>query len=205
MWGLIFGSQAVALVLAVVLTVIGAEADNTFAFFNSLACAAAAFVLSAAWQPLFVINEAWAFAFAAALLCLAALIGTVGAIVAKGFLVAEWWVAFGAVATQFYSGWLIVAAGLGVGITTRAYNRGVGAVTQDADASLFPLVLSCVACALSILFAAPVIPVPLTLTFLFVPRVLSEWKLWSALVVSLVGIVVGSVMIAVYRAAGSWW
>jgi hypothetical protein len=205
MWGLIFTLQGVSTVLVVVFTLLNGALEDIFALFNGLACAAAALTLCAAWQPVFVVNEAWAFALAAALLVLAAALATVGAIAGKAFLVDEWWAAVAGASTQLFAGWLLVAAGLGIGITTRAYNRGVGTKTVDPGVSLFPLVLACVACALAAVFAIPLIAVPLTLTFAFIPGVLRDWRLYTALLVALAGVVVGAAMIAVYRGAGAWF
>jgi hypothetical protein len=205
MWGTIFASQAVSAVVTIVVTLLGSDATDLYALFNGVACASAALALCAAWQPVFVIDEPWSFAFATSLLALAAVFAGVGAVSGKAFLGPTWWETLAGASTQLFSGWLLTAAGLSLGITTRSYNRGVNAPASDAGTSYFPLVLACVACIASALFAMPLYAVPIALTFLFIPNTFVDWRLWTGLLVALVGVALGAVMVFVYRASGVWF
>jgi hypothetical protein len=90
-----------------------------------------------------------------------------------------------------------------VGITTRVYNRGIDApATDDEGHSLFPLVLATTLTVLAILFANPILPAPLFIALWFVRGVFSDWRIWVALIVAVVGISGGAVMTWVYSTAG---
>lgn len=159
--------------------------------------------MASVWSSLFSEEKKWTFVLSSVLLVVTAFVATAGAVVSKPFFVNEWYVILGGVSTTFFSGWTIVASGLSVGITTRAYNHGIDAVERkEPTASFWPLVLSILTAILAIVLANPIFPIPLLLTLPFVPGVFKDWKIWVPAIVCAVGIGMGSGMVAVYRSAG---
>ena len=104
----------------------------------------------------------------------------------------------------FFAGWTIVAAGLSTGITVRVYDRGIASKSEEADdaVSFFPLALSILLAVVSIVFACPVLPLPLFVALFFVRNLFRRWTLFVPLIVSAVGIGVGIAIVIVYRESG---
>jgi hypothetical protein len=200
MWGLIYSTQFAFLVAIFVNALLEKEVADDKSLFNQCACVTGALLMASVWTPLFTAAQNWTFVVSSILLVATAIATCLGAIAAKPFFVDEWFTIFGGVATTFFSGWTLVAAGLSVGIVTRVYNHGMEAPERkdDGASSFFPLVLSVVAAILAIVFANPVFPVPLLLTLPFVPGVLKDWRIWGSAIVCAVGIGVGAAMIFVY-------
>jgi len=165
--------------------------------FNHCALTAAALLVASVWEPVFLIERPWAFAWASVLLTAVASMATVAAVLTDPFFQAEWYLVFGGVATTIFSGWTIVAAGLSVGIVTRVYNRGVGIreVDMDETTSFWPLVLAVFTAVLAIVFSNPIFPAPLLVTLFFVKGVATSWRIWAAVGVCVVGTVCGVLIV----------
>jgi hypothetical protein len=141
------------------------------------------------------------------LLVTCAALALTGAIVAKPFVDAQtWWAVLQGVVLSVFAGWASVAAGLSVGITTRVYNRGIDVDFKDDEHawSPFPLVLSGLLAIIAILFANPLLPVPLAVSTAFMKN-FRKLYVWAALVVCVVGMCVGVAMAYVYRQIGVFW
>jgi hypothetical protein len=210
MWSLIYAGQ---LYLAIVLLITALQdnsVDDPVALFTACASCFAATSTASFWTPIFTLNTPPSFIMSTILLLMCAIITTTGAIAGKPFLdgnVNQPLVDAGITLIAFFAGWTLVAIGLSIGITTRVFDRGVGAKSSEADeaASLTPLILSVVVAVLAIVFASPAIALPLFLSLFFVPKLFSRWQLWIALIVSAVGVGVGIVMVFVYRGTGAFW
>jgi hypothetical protein len=202
MWGLIFMTEFAFAVATFVYALTQDEILDNQSLFNQCSCVAGAFIMASLWSALFAEERKWTFVLSSVLLVVTAVIATAGAVVSKPFFVHEWYVVFGGIATTFFSGWTIVAAGLSVGITTRVYNHGMDAAERkESKSSLWPLVLSVLTAILAIVLANPIFPVPLLLTLPFVPGVLKDWKVWVPAIVCVAGVALGAVMVFVYREA----
>jgi hypothetical protein len=204
MWGIIFSTQFAFSISTFVYALRQDEVVDDQSLFNQCACVAGSFLLASVWTPLFSEEKTWTFLLSSVLLVTTAILSTCGAVFSKPFFVEEWYTIFGGVATTFFAGWCLVAAGLSVGIVTRVNNHGLNAPERKDTPtnSFFPLVLSIVAAILAILFANPVLPVPLLLTLPFVPGITNQWRVWVPAIVCVVGIGVGGAMVLVYRASG---
>lgn len=204
MWGTIFLTQFVFSISIFVYALRQEDVVDEQSIFNQCACTAASFLLASVWTPLFSEEKTWTFLLSSVLLITSSIISTCGAVFSKPFFVEEWYAVFGGVATTFFAGWCIVAAGLSVGIVTRVNNHGLDAPERKdtPKSSFFPLVLSVISIVLAIVFANPVLPVPLLITLLFVPGITNDWKVWVPAIVCVVSIGVAVAMVLVYRASG---
>jgi hypothetical protein len=148
MWSAIYFGAFASAICTLVATTQGSELQGHAAaadLFNGSGCACGAFLLASLWGPLFTQARKWTFAVASVLLVTCAALALTGAIVAKPFVDAQtWWVVLNGVVLSVFAGWASVAAGLSVGITTRAYSRGIDVDFKDDEHawSPFPLVLS---------------------------------------------------------------
>ena len=212
MWGFVYFTSALSVVVTLIYSAMqnlniqyDSEAD---AFFNSSALSCSAFLVAAVWGRIFSINKKWSFVVSSCLLLLAALFAVTAAVVNKAFLVTELkaYQVINCVAISFFAGWICVAASLGVGITTRVYNRGIGKHVEEDDTmfSVFPLVLSILLSIVSILFAIPILPLPLFMTTFFMKK-FRKWYVWGTALVSGVSICVSVGMIFLYRSSGVFW
>lgn len=210
MWSAIYTGAFASAICMLVATAQESELQGHAAaadLFNSSANACGAFLIASLWGPLFTESRKWSFVAASVLLVTCAGLALTGAIVAKPFVDAQtWWVVLNGVVVSVFAGWTSVAAGLSVGMTTRVYNHGVDAVVPEDDRawSLFPLVLSVWLAVLSVVFANPLLPIPLAFSTAFMKNFRS-WYVGVPLVVSVVGIVLGVVMVFVYRQFGVFW
>jgi len=210
MWGCIYLGAFASATATLVATLQGQDLQGhqaAAALFNSSGCACGAFLIASLWGPLFTQARKWTFAIASVLLVTCAGLALAAGIVSKWCIDAQtWWAVLQGVVVSVFAGWATVAAGLSVGITTRAYNRGVDAVVpEDEHAwSPFPLVLSIFLAVLAILFANPLLPVPLAVSTAFMKN-FRHWYVWVPLVVCVVGMCVGVAMALVYRSAGVFW
>jgi hypothetical protein len=210
MWGVIYLGAFASAICTLVATTQGSELQGHAAaadLFNGSGCACGAFLLASLWGPLFTQARKWTFAVASVLLVTCAALALTGAIVAKPFVDAQtWWVVLNGVVLSVFAGWASVAAGLSVGITTRAYSRGIDVDFKDDEHawSPFPLVLSGLLTVLAAVFANPLLPVPLAVSTAFMKNFRKSY-VWVPLVVCVVGVVVGVVMALVYRQTGVFW
>ena len=198
MWVLIFSSQFLFSATILYNTLVQNEfTTDVSSLFNQCALTAAALLVASVWEPVFLIERPWSFVLASVLLTTTASMATIAAVVADPFLQDNWYLVFGGVSATIFSGWTIVAAGLSVGIVTRVYNRGVGTREVDVDdtTSLWPLVLAIVTAVLSIAFSNPIFCVPLLATLFFVQGVATSWRIWAAVGVCVVGIVLGVLIV----------
>jgi len=196
MWGLIFLSQFLFVVAGLVEVFAGVVVEDDVSFFNQAGCVGGALFLASVWTPVFTINAAWAFVVSSILLLTTAALATTGAVIAKPFSHTEWLAVFFGFSTSFFAGWTLVAAALSVGIVTRAYNRGVNAPEGvEGGLSYFPLALSVLVLVLAILFANPILPAPLAITFFFVPGIFSDWRVWVAQIVCVCAIGFGVLVV----------
>ena len=210
MWGFIYLGAFASATATLVATLQGQDLQGhqaAAALFNSSGCACGAFLIASLWGPLFTEARKWTFAIASVLLVTCAALALTGAIVAKPFVDAQtWWVMLNGVVVSVFAGWTSVAAGLSVGITTKVHNHGVDAVVSEYDSawSPFPLVLSIFLAVLAILFANPLLPVPLAVASMFMKN-FQKWYMLGSLVVCVVGVVVGIMMVLLYRQIGTFW
>jgi hypothetical protein len=210
MWGFIYLGAFASATATLVATLQSEELQGyqaAAAMFNGNGCACGAFLIASLWGPLFTEARKWTFAVASVLLLTCAALALTGAIVAKPFVDAQtWWVVLNGVVLSVFAGWASVAAGLSVGITTKAYNHGVDAVVPEDDRawSPFPLVLSGLLTVLAAVFANPLLPVPLAVASMFMKN-FQKWYVWVPLVVCVVGIGLGVAMVYVYRSSGVFW
>jgi hypothetical protein len=210
MWSAIYFGAFASAICTLVATTQGSELQGHAAaadLFNGSGCACGAFLLASLWGPLFTQARKWTFAVASVLLVTCAALALTGAIVAKPFVDAQtWWVVLNGVVLSVFAGWASVAAGLSVGITTRAYSRGIDVDFKDDEHawSPFPLVLSGLLTVLAAVFANPLLPVPLAVSTAFMKNFRKSY-VWVPLVVCVVGVVVGVVMALVYRQTGVFW
>lgn len=204
MWGIVYFLCFLTGVCVIAASAMGSDASDAASLFNACACAAGGLQLAAVWSPLFQLQKTWSFAMASVVLVVAAVVTSAGAAVSSAFFVDTWYEQLAGVTVTFFAGWVVVAAGLSVGITTRVYGRGLNSKSSKTSvaSSYFPLVLAIILCALAVLCGNPIFPVPLLCIFFFLPGVFSDWKLWVAGLVALAGVAAGTVMIFVYRAAG---
>jgi hypothetical protein len=210
MWGFIYLGAFASATATLVATLQGSELQGHAAvasLFNSSANACGAFLIASLWGPLFTENRKWTFVAASVLLVTCAALALTGAIVSKWCVDAQtWWVVLNGVVVSVFAGWATVAAGLSVGMTTRVYNRGIDVDFKDDEHawSPFPLVLSVFLAVLAIVFANPLLPVPLAVATAFVKN-FRQWYVWVPLVVCVVGMCVGVAMAYVYRQIGVFW
>ena len=182
------------------------RADNLF---NSCACATGSLFLAAAWGGVFTLGRKWALVFASVLLVGCALLSTTGAVLSKPLSrEAVWFERLTAVSISLLGGWCCVAAGLGVGIVTRAYNRGLNAVETDEFSSVswspFPIVLAAIVGPIGVVFGNPIIPLPLAIATLFMPQ-LKKWYIWAATAIA-VACSTGAVVTGlVYQSTDEFW
>ena len=205
MWSVIFTTQFAFAVAALVNALQQHEVRDVVSLFNQSACVCGALLMASLWSPLFTEERNWTFVLASILLVVTAAMTTTAAVVSKPFFVDEWYTTFGGISTTFFAGWVLVAAGLSVGIVTRINNRGMNAPESKdttGTTSYFPLVLSVITAVLAIVFGNPVFPVPLLLTLPFVPGLLNDWRIWVPAIVCVVGIGIGIAMVYVYRESG---
>lgn len=198
MWSVIFLSQFGFAVASFIYALRKHEVADAPSLFNQCACIAGALVIASVWAPLFTTNKKWSFVWASVLLCTTSVLATVGAVVAKPFFVAEWYILLGGVSATIFAGWTLVAAGLSIGIVTRVYNHGIGTRDQTdvtGTSSFFPLILSIATATLAIVFANPIFPLPLLVTLVFVPGITSDWRIWTAAIVCILGIGFGSLTV----------
>jgi hypothetical protein len=173
----------------------GVTDDAVYALFNSSASACGAFFIAALWGPLFTESRKWTFAAASVLLIACAAIALTGAIASTwGLLSQPWWMMMNGMVVSLFAGWTSVAAGLSVGITTRVYNHGIDTDVKEDDRawSPFPIALSIMLATLAILFANPILPVPLAIATLFM-KDMRRFYVWASLVVCAIGIAIGAV------------
>jgi hypothetical protein len=210
MWSAIYFGAFASAICTLVATTQGSDLQGHAAaasLFNGSANACGAFLLASLWGPLFTENRKWTFVVASVLLVTCAALALTGAIVAKPFVDAQtWWAVLQGVVLSVFAGWASVAAGLSVGITTRVYNRGIDVDFKDDEHawSPFPLVLSGLLAIIAILFANPLLPVPLAVSTAFMKN-FRKLYVWAALVVCVVGMCVGVAMAYVYRQIGVFW
>ena len=204
MWGSIFFTQFVFSVAIFVYAVLQRDVSDVQSMWNQCACVAGSLLMASVWTPLFSEERKWTFLVSSILLVSTAFVSTCGAILAQPFFTSEWYLIFGGVSTTILSGWSIVAAGISIGVVTKVYNHGLNVPERNDSqtSSLFPLVLSIITSILSILFANPVFPIPLLVTLIFIPKILSDWKIFVSAIVCIVGICVGVGMIFVFRETG---
>lgn len=197
MWTLIFFSQFLFASLIFGHAVGENVVADDRALWNQCACTSGAFLMAAMWTPLFAEEKPWTFVLSSILLVSTAIVTTCGAVFSKPFFVHEPYMKFGGIATTFFAGWALVAAGLSVGIVTRVQNHGKNAPERhDAvTSSFFPLVLSVVVAVLAVVFSNPVFPAPLLFTLFFVPNIFRDWKIWGAAIVCAVGVVIGGLLV----------
>jgi hypothetical protein len=210
MWSAIYFGAFASAICTLVATTQGSDLQGHAAaasLFNGSANACGAFLLASLWGPLFTEKKKWTFAVASVLLVTCAALALTGAIVAKPFVDAQtWWAVLQGVVLSVFAGWASVAAGLSVGITTRIYNHGIDAVVKEDDRAFspFPLTLAVLLTVLSIVFASPLLPVPLAVASMFIKN-FRKWYVWGSLAVCVVGVVGGVVMALVYRQTGVFW
>lgn len=201
-WGLIYTSQ---LYLSIGLLVSGLQSaivPDPVGLFNACACTFAATMLSSFWTPLFTLSRPWTFAMSSALLLLCAAFATIGAVASKPFYHGLVWLDAGLAVSSVFSGWVITASAISIGITTKVYSRGVDADEQD-EMSLYPIIVAVVLTILAIVFGNPVIPAPLFVATFFMP--ITRWSIWVATVICAVGIGVGIAMLYVYKSISLFW
>ena len=210
MWSSIYLSQLYFSIVLLITALQNSVFHDQVALFTACACVFSSTTIAAFWTPVFTSNTKTGFVLASILLISCATIATIGAVAGKPFLNPEFddpLIDAGLTFISFFAGWTLVASGLSIGITVRAYDRGVGAKSTDAEdaVSFFPLALSVLAAVVAILFAVPVLPLPLLIALFFVKDLFKRWTLWIAAIVSVVGIVVGIVMVFLYTGSGPWW
>lgn len=205
MWGSIYTGQLFYAILLLITAAQGNVSDENL-IFNQCACVYGGFLMASVWSPLFAEVTRASFVLASIVLLLTAGMVLVAAAVAKPFFVESWWNTVGGCVTSCFAGWATVAAGLSVGITTRIYNRGINSgKSNELEYSFFPLVLSVILAVLAITFANPIIPVPLFFTTFFLKGIYSDWWIFGATIVCVLGVASGTAMIFVYREIGLWY
>ena len=180
------------------------RADNLF---NSCACATGSLFLAAAWGGIFTLGRKWALVFASVLLVGCALLSTTGAVLSKPLSrEAVWFERLTAVSISLLGGWSCVAAGLGVGIVTRAYSRGLDAIESEFEGawSPFPIVLAATTGAIGVVFANPLLSLPLAVSTFFMPK-LRRWHVWAAAAIAVACSVAAVVTGLVYQTTGEFW
>ena len=207
-WSFIYAGEFVFAVSLLVAAAQGRISSDSRRLFVHAACVFSALLVSSLWSPLFAERKRWCFLMASVVLVFTAVVAMMGAVVAKPFFDdEEWFESIGGAVTSVFAGWTTVAAALSIGIVTRVYNRGLdkGASNED-ESSFFPLVLSVLLAVIAIVFANPILPVPLFVALFFVKGIaFKDGRVWGASIVCMAGIVVAVVILYVYRSAGEFW
>lgn len=194
MWSVIYTGEFVYCVALLVEAARGRVENDSGVLFTHTSCVYAALLASSLWSPLFAERKRWCLLLASILLVFTAVVGMMGAIYSKPFNGVTGWHRFGGVVTSIFAGWLFVASGLSVGIVTRVYNRGLDmGESSPGERTFFPLLLSIILAVLAAIFSNPVLPAPLFVALFFVDGIASNWRIWAAAVVCVMGIVLGVV------------
>ena len=193
MWSLIYAGELFYSVALVIAAFQGEVDMDVSRMFNHAACVFSALLMSSLWSPLFAENKRWCLLLASVVLVTTACVVMLGAILATPFLTWSWWDDVGGAVTGLFAGWATVAAALNVGTVTRVYNRGLNkGETNDGEYSFFPISLASGLSILAIVFANPMLPVPLFVALFFVNGIFKDWRIWGAAIVCLLGIVIGT-------------
>jgi len=201
-WFLIYSSQLYLAVALLIVSLQNSILPDPIGLLNGSACIFAATMLSSLWTPLFTLAKPWAFTASSTLLILCAVFATVGVVACKPLFHGVIWLDIGLAMLSIFSGWVITAAAISIGITTKAYSRGVDSIEQD-EASLAPIIVSILLFVLGVVFANPVLPATLLVATLFMP--IQMRSIWISTVICAAGVGAGVVMVYVYRNTGLFW
>ena len=194
MWGIIYLLAAVS---TAVLTICGLgraavrQPDRLlWASFSCFVC----FLFASLWRVFYTRQTPTGFVVASVLLCLCAVAAGV-----SSFLIVPFFHVRNSVAEDlcgvcfaFLFGWVLVAAALSIGITTRVFNRGSSPLEEDEmGRSWWPMALGILSIIVACAFFNGIIALPLLTASFFFRGFLKTWRVWIASVLAAVAVGVG--------------
>ena len=199
MWSVIYGGEllfAIFLLVAAAQRNVSGDAHERIVF-NHASCVFSGLLLSCLWPALFSEQTKLFFILSSILLVISSVVLLIGAIISKPFAAGNWWLNFGGVVTSFFAGWVSVATAINIGIVTRVYNHGVNtrSNSNETSKSLFPLVLSVALAIVSIIFANPILSVPLLIATFFMKGIFSDWRIFCSTIVCVLAIVAAGLIL----------